>query len=299
MGWIVNGERVRQADIQREAEVLRAAFSRMPEQERAQYGIRAEDRERTALEWARENVIERTLLRQQAERDMGAADAGEVETALRKLGEQGAGGTSPGRPLDMDAARRQIEARIKLDRLMGKLTARASAPKNREIADYYRKNRERFTAPETVHAAHIVKNVGDGVTEKEASETMASIWKQLQAGASFEALADRFSDCPGNGGDLGRFPRGAMVEEFDRVVFSLETGAVSEVFQTVFGFHIAKVVERFPERRKTLTEAREEIREQLVKDKERKAVERFIDDLRAKAEIREESETEPMGAAPQ
>ena len=80
-----------------------------------------------------------------------------------------------------------------------------------------------------------------------------------------------------------------MVEEFDRAVFSLKPGTVSEIFQTPFGFHIAKVKEHFPECLKSLTEVREEVSEQLRKDREKKAIERFIDGLRAKAEITTEA----------
>ncbi len=261
----------------------------MSNQERARYGLETADMERTALEWSRENVIERTLLRQEAERDTDLVANDDVEGALAELKDRGKDGKIAAEPFDEDVARREILTRIRLDRLLGKITSRVSAPKNKEIADHYRKNKERFREPETVQAAHIVKNVGDGVTAEEASEAMALIWRELQTGARFETLADRHSDCPGNGGDLGRFPRGEMVEEFDRVVFSLEAGTVSSVFQTVFGFHIAKVYQRFPEHMKTLAEAREEIREQLRKDKETRAVERFVDALRTKADIREES----------
>lgn len=61
---------------------------------------------------------------------------------------------------------------------------------------------------------------------------------------SFEELAREFSQDPGTreqGGDLGFFRRGQMVPEFEDVVFSLREGAVSEVVETSFGFHIIRV----------------------------------------------------------
>ncbi len=299
MGLIVNGERIQQDVIRREAEDLSASFQRMPEEERAQYGLKPEGIERTALEWSRENVIERTLLRQEAERQGEAIEGDEVEKGLAQLRTDRKNSGAKDGSLDEEVARREIETRVRLDRLLGKITARAAAPKNKEIADFYRKNKERFQEPGKVHAAHIVKNVGDGVSEEEASSAIASIQKQLKAGARFETLADQYSDCPGKGGDLGRFPRGQMVEEFDRVVFALEAGAISSVFQTVLGFHIAKVYERFPEYTKTLAEAREEICAQLGKEKERRAVERFVDALRVKADIREDDDPDTAEVGPQ
>ena len=244
-------------------------------------------------------MIERTLLRQEAERQGEAIEGDEVEKGLAQLRTDRKNSGAKDGSLDEEVARREIETRVRLDRLLGKITARAAAPKNKEIADFYRKNKERFQEPGKVHAAHIVKNVGDGVSEEEASSAIASIQKQLKAGARFETLADQYSDCPGKGGDLGRFPRGQMVEEFDRVVFALEAGAISSVFQTVLGFHIAKVYERFPEYTKTLAEAREEICAQLGKEKERRAVERFVDALRVKADIREDDDPDTAEVGPQ
>ena len=288
MGLIVNGEHIGQTEIESEAEQLKVAFQQMGEEERTQYGLEAENIDKTALEWSRENVIERTLLRQEAERDTEVETGDEIEKSLARLKEKHTDGGKRKDSFDEEATRKEIKTRIKLDRLLGKITAQVSAPKNKEIADHYRKNKEHFRVPEKVHAAHIVKNVGDGITEEEASLEITSVWKKLQGGEAFEVLADPHSDCPGNGGDLGHFSRGKMVEEFDQVVFSLEAGAVSKVFQTSFGFHIAKVHKRFPEYMKGLTEAREEICTQLRRGKERRAIERFIDRLRGKANIEQE-----------
>ena len=72
--------------------------------------------------------------------------------------------------------------------------------------------------------------------------------KQIEAGdATFEDLAKAHSQCPSgrSGGDLGTFGQGAMVPEFDAVVFSdLPIGQVSEVVKTQFGYHILEVTAR-------------------------------------------------------
>ena len=66
--------------------------------------------------------------------------------------------------------------------------------------------------------------------------------KELKSGRDFAELARKHSDGPSGpkGGKLGRFERGQMVPEFDQAVFGLETGAISEVVETKFGYHIIK-----------------------------------------------------------
>ncbi len=71
-----------------------------------------------------------------------------------------------------------------------------------------------------------------------------SVLVQLRHGADFETLARRYSEDPGSreqGGDLGWFRRGAMVDAFDHVAFRMREGEVSEPVETPFGYHIIKV----------------------------------------------------------
>ena len=78
-----------------------------------------------------------------------------------------------------------------------------------------------------------------------AQERAEDIFERIQQGEDFSALAKEYSEDPGSkeeGGDLGWFPRGVMIEEFERVVFDeLKEGEISETLvKTFFGFHIIK-----------------------------------------------------------
>jgi peptidyl-prolyl cis-trans isomerase C len=68
------------------------------------------------------------------------------------------------------------------------------------------------------------------------------ILKKLKEGNSFESLAKAFSGCPSSseGGDLGEFGRGQMVEAFETAAFALQPGEVSSPVRTQFGYHIIK-----------------------------------------------------------
>ncbi len=69
---------------------------------------------------------------------------------------------------------------------------------------------------------------------------------QIEAGADFAAIAKQHSSCPSSrqGGDLGEFSPGAMVKEFDEVVFSAEVGKVQGPVKTQFGYHLLEVTSR-------------------------------------------------------
>jgi len=63
---------------------------------------------------------------------------------------------------------------------------------------------------------------------------------------TFEQAAMDNSLCPSGtkGGDLGRFSRGQMVPEFDKVVFNEAIGIVHGPVQTQFGYHLLMITER-------------------------------------------------------
>eukprot|EP00922_Rhytidocystis_sp_ex-Travisia-forbesii_P056847 GHVS01084102.1.p1 GENE.GHVS01084102.1~~GHVS01084102.1.p1 ORF type:complete len:136 (+),score=11.13 GHVS01084102.1:88-495(+) len=62
----------------------------------------------------------------------------------------------------------------------------------------------------------------------------------------FSALAEKYSECSSakKGGDLGWFPRGKMVPEFQQVAFNLPKGGLSAPFKTCHGYHIVLVEDR-------------------------------------------------------
>lgn len=64
--------------------------------------------------------------------------------------------------------------------------------------------------------------------------------RKLSEGASFEDLARKFSRCPSasQGGDLGSFGRGRMVETFEDAAFELKVGQTSGPVRTRFGYHL-------------------------------------------------------------
>ena len=77
-------------------------------------------------------------------------------------------------------------------------------------------------------------------SKSEALGQIKELRDAISNGASFADMAQQISDCPSgeDGGDLGFFSKGEMVPEFDSVVFDLAPGALSDVVETAFGFHL-------------------------------------------------------------
>lgn len=276
MAIVVNGERISDEEVAREVERMRPQYeAAFPDEEPAR-------REATLGEWARENLIERALFSQEARGDARPIPPEQVEAVLEQL-----------RPrldteLDPEEVRDEIEHHLRLRRLLEELCADLPEPDEAEIETYYSDHPGEFQAPETVRAAHIVKHVTFDVDPEGARKALTEVHQQLLDGADFTEMVRQHSDCPENDGDLGYFPRGQMVEEFEDRVFALPVGQMTGVFPTRFGFHIVKVLDRRPSQPYELEEVRTAVAERVRTRQRNARIEQHANELKARASIETE-----------
>lgn len=275
MPILVNGEIIPRELIQVEERRL----AQVPEWQGIPEGLEKGLRLREAAEWC---AIDRILLRQEADKDPRPIDAAFVAAQVERL----SAAQSCRVIFDDGPLARQIEAQLRLDRTLRELIGPVPEPTEDEIARLYKAHRAGFELPETVHAAHIVKHVDETHPDAEARAGIADALAALESGEPFPSVAERYSDCKGNGGDLGSFARGEMVEEFESVVFAMNVGDRSSIFRTAFGYHIAEVRARTPAGVADLGEARESIKGVIIAARQEQSARAIRDRLRAQAHIR-------------
>jgi len=117
-----------------------------------------------------------------------------------------------------------------------------------DVKKFYDENQARFQGDEQREASHILLSFGVSATDedKEAAKNQAiEIQAKLNENPErFEELAAKHSQDPGSatkGGSLGSFGRGAMVKPFEDAVFNMEVGAISDIVESEFGYHIIRL----------------------------------------------------------
>ena len=127
-------------------------------------------------------------------------------------------------------------------------TAVARNVSDAEIDEAFQKNKEALQKqPATVTFRQVVVAPKPTAEAKKRARAKAdSVLAEIRkgGGGDFEQIAKRESMDPASkqtGGDLGWTRRGAMVPEFERVMFALNPGQIGPVVETTFGFHIIRV----------------------------------------------------------
>ncbi len=135
----------------------------------------------------------------------------------------------------------------------------ATAVTDEAVQKAYDEQIAKAPAETEYHAAHILVASED--------DAKAAI-KELDGGADFNELAKAKSTGPSGpeGGDLGWFSDGMMVEPFFEAVQKMKPGEISPPVQTEFGWHVIKLIETREKPKPTLDEVREELTTELQQE---------------------------------
>ncbi|MGL6107116.1 peptidylprolyl isomerase [Romboutsia sp.] len=172
-----------------------------------------------------------------------------------------------------DTIRKNLEKELIATKYLGE----ASDVSDKEAENYYNKNKEEFLK---VKASHIlIKNTDDegkavsDEQKKKNKEKAEEILKQAKEGVDFATLAKEYSDDSSaqNGGDLGLFSKGQMVQAFEDAAFGLKVGDITDkLVETEYGYHIIKKTD---ETYDELDDVKEELKYNLSYQKQSNIIE--------------------------
>ncbi|HBR02217.1 MAG TPA: foldase [Ruminiclostridium sp.] len=205
-----------------------------------------------------DSMIAKKIVKMEAEKDNITVTDEEIQAELDKMAEAYGGTETFNQQLQMsgitmDAMKEDLKNYLEISKLMDPLITIT----DEQISTYFEENKESFAQPEQVKASHIL--VADEATAKEVKQ-------KLNEGGDFAALAAEYStdkENAQNGGELGFFGKGKMVEAFETVAFSMKVGEISEPVKTDFGYHIIKVTDKKEAKEANLEESRTEIEDVL------------------------------------
>ena len=170
----------------------------------------------------------------------------------------------------LNNARKEILASMAISE-----TVKAVEVTEEDMKSFYEENSNYFEKGATVSAKHIL------VKEEEKCQ---EILEEIIAGKVFEEAAQQYSTCPSGqkGGDLGEFGKGQMVKEFEEAAFAAEIGQVVGPIKTQFGYHLIKVEAKNEATVTPFEEVKEQIRRNLMQQKQNKAYADKAAELKAK-----------------
>ena len=169
-----------------------------------------------------------------------------------------------------EVIRKNLARKVIMDKLAAGMTVT-----DVEAKDFYQKNPAKFLVPETVRVSHIL--LGDEADAKR-------ILDEIRKGLSFEEAASRYSTCPNKaneaGGDIGWHPKGRLYPELDKVAFASKKGEVGGPVKANNGWNLIKVTDRKDPSTATFEEAKDRIKESLLREKDRQLYEEEVKKLR-------------------
>jgi foldase protein PrsA len=169
--------------------------------------------------------------------------------------------------------KQDLHAQILSEKLYNKITAKTKVS-DADVKNYYNQNKAQYGTQASRDVRHILVN----------SKSLADkLETQLKGGASFAALAKKYSKDPGSaklGGKLS-ITKGQTVAEFDKTAFALKTNEISPPVHTQYGWHIIQALSPVkPATTTPLSKVKTQIQTQLLQSKKTNAMTKWLADIK-------------------
>lgn len=282
-------------DAEIKAWIVKDVAKIIREQIRQQVGVIQPEVEEQLGQKALDTIIRSELVYQQAVKEDFSAEEEEVDKIIESIkvkfpDEEKFQDFLKMTGCSLEELRNEEKKKIVINRYLTEKIMPLVKISEQEAEDYYNNNKERFRSKEMVHARYILFRLKKNASEEEKEEAKGKaedVLKLVKQGEDFAELAKKHSEAPNaeKGGDLGYFPRGVMVSDFDKQAFTLKVGEVSEVFETQFGYNILKVEDKKEEGFMPFDEIKAILIEMLAQKKMDEVVGEKIKSIKDQAKI--------------
>ena len=297
MSITVNGEPISNDLINEEFQAIKAQYERMGR-------LSCCERDPEFRGYARDNIVARVLLNQEAERRYPDISDDDITAAVEKLISEHGGreqffanvGLTPEQE---HLVRDDVRSGLRMDRLLhGTWGGTEPAPESEQRA-WYQEHIAEFMTAEEISALHLFKHVEKVEDRDNIYNLLRDIRTRARSGADFKALALEHTDKEDKLVDLGWFKRGDFMEEFDLIIFSLDAGETSPVFASHWGFHLAQITGRRMPAPIPFDEVQATVIERITAAHRHNTTTALVAELKAKAVILDDSEAAESASAPE
>jgi peptidyl-prolyl cis-trans isomerase C len=285
----VNGKEVHRSDLDQALQVYQAQLAKRGRPILPQESAQLESN-------AFEDVVNRELIMQEASAHPSTNLTAKTAEALEKMKSQLGGAEGLNKALQENGvSQEEFAARLRdnvlIQESMEQLVERNVKLEPDEAQKFYDSNLEKFKEPESVRASHVLILVPSDASAELKGQKKAQILAArslIQNGEKFADVAKKYSEdtySARNGGDLGAFPRGVMVPEFEQTAFSLKTNELSDVIETKFGYHVITVTEHKAAHQRPFGEVKTDIEKFIRYRKGSDVVQQHVKELRDKSKV--------------
>ncbi len=245
----------------------------------------------SALDLAKDRLIDQALMAQESRRRKYKVDSIDLQKRIKQWLKQNGGKKAFEKiknPMirNHDDLKRELSDQMRFNQLLEE-ESQCETISEAEALQYYEDRPELFRTEELLAASHFLKM---GKTEEEleqALEAVKAIRVRLDKGEDFTELVRAESDDKGNDGNLGTFGKGRMVPEFEQAAYAMKPGELSQPVKTQFGWHLIQLHDRIAPKVTPFEDIKEKVIEYLTERKKDKVFEAFLDRLKAEATIEE------------
>lgn len=287
----VNGETITQEQYDKASQNLKKVY----EKQNAQSGDKADSNseldpeiEKRLQEQAFDSLLMQILLRQDADKRGIKIKEKEIDQTIEGLkssfaseGEDAYQKFLRDNNLSEKEMREEARMHLMVEQLQKKINTSINIEEE-ELQHYYQENIANYQEAAGMQISHILV-----ATEEEARELLG----KLQQGADFAQLAQEYSSCASKaqGGDLGVVNEDTnFVPEFKTAALQLKAGEITrEPVKSDFGYHIIKAGKFQPTSTKSFAAVKNQIRLQLEKEEQNTLFNRYMEELRQEAQIKD------------